>query len=291
MGIVADRNKTYHCLEYEDSQQGDLILIGCGIEQCNPGQDCGPDTRMHYHLHVILSGRGVLYTEKGTFTPQCGQFFLLKNGEKVQYIADEKEPWNYCWVTFDGPMAKEITEEIGFSEGTYVLDSQREMQEFYQLVLRMQERPEMGHILDLRRRGILLEFLSLVMEAARPKDAEKFKKPEYAMEVYTRRAMEFVHYNYATITVADIIGYIGFNRSYFSTVFKKQVGMSLQEYLLHYRMQVAKALLLNTDAQIQEISERVGYENSATFSLRFKSLYGMSPSQYRESKWKKHEET
>lgn len=286
MGIVSDRNKTYRCLEYEDSQRGDLILIGCGIEQCNPGQDCGPDTRSHYHLHVILAGRGVLHTEHGSFTPRFGQFFLLKDGEEVQYIADEKEPWNYCWVTFDGPMARELTEEMGFLEGVYVLDSRREMQEFYQLVLRLQERPEMGHILDLRRRGILLEFLSLAMEATLPKDNEKIKKPEYAMEVYVRRAMEFVRYNYATITVADIVGYIGFNRSYFSTVFKKQAGISLQEYLLQYRMQVARDLLLTTDARIQEISERVGYDNSATFSLRFKSVYGMSPSQYREREWK-----
>ena len=290
MGIVADRNKQYHCLEYEPSQGGEIDLIACGHEQCNPGQDCGPDRREHYHLHAILSGKGVLYTQDGACcAPGKGQLFLLKDKEVVQYIADEKEPWNYCWVTFDGPGAGEVVRSLGFTEGVYCLDSQIDVQEFYQLVLRMHEKPKMGSIFDMRRRGILLEFLSLAMEALLPPEG-RGQKPEYSMETYVRRAMEFIRYNYATIGVADVIDYIGFNRSYFSTVFRKQVGLSLQEYLLNYRMQQARELLLGTDLPVQEVASRVGYEISSTFSQRYRSCYGETPRETREKKARKRQE-
>jgi AraC family transcriptional regulator of arabinose operon len=214
--------------------------------------------------------------------PGPGQLFLLKDSEVAQYTADPKDPWNYCWVTFTGTKASQLVREIGFTEGVYVLDASVEIRRFFELVHRMHETPEMNYISDLRRRGILLEFLSLALLATESGQKRAERRNEYSPEVYVQRSVDFIHYNYATINVTDIVEYIGFTRSYFSTLFRRHMGISPQEYLMRYRMEQACRLLRDTALSVQEIGERVGYEEPLNFSRSFKRSVGLSPTEYRK---------
>ena len=59
------------------------------------------------------------------------------------------------------------------------------------------------------------------------------------------------------------------------------MGISPQGYLMQCKLDHASKLLLETDAQIQDIARRVGYDNLLTFSKIFKGKYGISPRNYR----------
>ena len=273
------RNRHYRCLEYDHDQKGDICLISCGIERCDPGVTFGPEVRDCYHLHAVLAGKGTLYAGGKVFHPHMGQFFLLKDNEEVKYTADKKDPWRYCWVTFSGTDAQSIAEAIGFTDGVYCLDSKIDTYRFYELVVRMHEKPQINYVNDLRRRGILLEYLAMAMEATASSIAEH--KYEYSTEVYIQRAENFIHHNYATINVTDVVEYIGFTRSYFTTVFTRITGISPQEYILNCRLDNACQLLTHTELPIQTIAARVGYDDQLSFSKIFKKHYGISPSQYR----------
>lgn len=280
---TAKRNKHYHCLEYDHDQTGEICLIACGMERCDPGVSYGPEVRDCYHLHAILSGSGTLRVGGKEFHPHFGQLFLLKDNEEVQYTADSDDPWEYCWVTYNGSKAKRLSEEIGFTDGVYCVDSNVEASKFYELIYRMHEKPEMNYINDLRRRGILLEFLALALEATESRGRGQARRYEYPQKVYIDRAIDFIHYNYATITVSDIVEYIGFTRSYFTTIFKKRTGLSPQEYLMQHRIKQACNLLRTTEAPIQEVALQVGYENQMTFSRMFKHIMNCTPTEYRQS--------
>jgi AraC family transcriptional regulator of arabinose operon len=279
---TARRNKYYHCLEYDHQQEGELCLVACGMEHCDPGVTFGPDLRECWHLHAVLAGTGTLQAGGEELHPGPGQLFLLKDNQVAQYTADPKDPWNYCWVTFTGTKASQLVREIGFTEGVYVLDASVEIRRFFELVHRMHETPEMNYISDLRRRGILLEFLSLALLATESGQKRAERRNEYSPEVYVQRSVDFIHYNYATINVTDIVEYIGFTRSYFSTLFRRHMGISPQEYLMRYRMEQACRLLRDTALSVQEIGERVGYEEPLNFSRSFKRSVGLSPTEYRK---------
>lgn len=279
---TAKRNRHYHCLEYDRDRSGEIFLISCGTERCDSGVRYGPDLRYGYHLHMVLSGRGVLRVGNRVFSPRFGQFFLLKDGETFEYTADVDDPWEYCWVTYNGTEAKRLSEEIGFTEGVYCLESDAEPKAFYEMVLRMYEKPEMNYTGDLYRCGILLEFLSLAMESANRKTSKHLYRPNSPMKDYVDRAIQFIQYNYATIRVSDIVDYIGFTRSYFTNMFRKWTGQSPQEYLMQYRLKMACRQLTETALPIQTIAAQVGYENQMTFSKVFKSAYGVSPTEYRQ---------
>lgn len=273
------RNRHYRCLEYDHDQNGDICLIACGIERCDPGITFGPELRDCYHLHAVLSGTGTLYAGGRVFHPHAGQLFLLKDNETVQYTADQNDPWRYCWVTYSGTYAKKLSEDIGFTDGEYCLDCGIDACLFYELVMKMHEKPQMNYINDLRRRGILLEYLSLAMEATAASTSGH--KYEYSTEVYIQRAQALIRQNYATIRVSDVIEYVGFTRSYFTTVFKKSVGLSPQEYIIKYRLEQSCHLLTHTDLPVQRIAAKVGYSDQLTYSKLFKRHYGISPAKYR----------
>ncbi len=90
------------------------------------------------------------------------------------------------------------------------------------------------------------------------------------------------HYNESKLSVDDICSHLGVGTSYFSSVFKKETGMSFITYLTNYRMNEAQRLLDSTDEKSYIIAGLVGYEEPNYFSYVFKKHFGISPSKYRQ---------
>ncbi|MDP9700145.1 response regulator [Paenibacillus polysaccharolyticus] len=85
------------------------------------------------------------------------------------------------------------------------------------------------------------------------------------------------------MTMRELADSLHLNSSYFSVLFKEQVGLNFSEYLMRKRVQRAKELLVQTNLPISEIAERVGYQTDKYFIKVFKSLEDISPSKYRHS--------
>ena len=96
-------------------------------------------------------------------------------------------------------------------------------------------------------------------------------------------AKNIVHDEYADadLSLDTVCSKLGVSNSYFSSIFKKVVGISFITYLTDYRMQQAVHLMLETNEKNYEIAEHVGYEDANYFGYVFKRKYGMSPSKYR----------
>ncbi len=97
----------------------DLTVYQYGYEKCDPLHSYGPFVRNHYLFHYIISGKGMLsVTEKMTVLFTIWKHipaFSLNRGRINLYSADQKFPWEYVWVEFDGLRAKELMEEAGLS--------------------------------------------------------------------------------------------------------------------------------------------------------------------------------
>jgi AraC-like DNA-binding protein len=70
------------------------------------------------------------------------------------------------------------------------------------------------------------------------------------------------------------------SRSSFFDRFVRAVGVPPMEYLLAWRMAVAKDLLRRKDVAIAEVAERVGYGSASTFSTAFSRHVGQPPSRF-----------
>ncbi len=266
-------------------QTDDIYLTMCGIEQCAPDKEIMSRIRDDYHLHVIMSGEGVLDTGTSKKTLRAGQMFLLKPGEKVAYWPVKENPWAYCWMSFNGVRAGEYMREAGFDSGTYSLDSHVDFSDFYRLCDRAVSSPQFNYAGALRRLGLLLEFIGLSIESAelgRKHSAQREHKALSKKSDYVRYAVEFIHNNYSTINIRDVARYLGIDRSYFSSIFRESLGISPLEFLFQVRMRQSAYLLQNLEISIQDVAHYVGYEDSLTFSKAFRRFYGVSPRYYRE---------
>ncbi len=122
-------------------------------------------------------------------------------------------------------------------------------------------------------------------------DMVVIKKPQAILEqnsvnknaLQINQAKEYIEANYMNnITLEDVGAYIGFNPSYFSSIFKKETGTSFVEYLSIVRIEKAKELLKEPDLRIRDISLMVGYNDVKYFSKLFIKHTGLKPKEYRK---------
>jgi len=109
---------------------------------------------------------------------------------------------------------------------------------------------------------------------------EKLKSLKVRSEI--ELAKKYVNENYRTdINIIDVANLVGFNSSYFSHLFKKEIGEGFSDYLKRVRLTNALKLLRETSYSINQISEMVGYTDVAYFRKQFRQHYHKSPSECR----------
>jgi AraC-like DNA-binding protein len=81
-------------------------------------------------------------------------------------------------------------------------------------------------------------------------------------------------------TVAQLAKEAALSRSAFFDRFSRALGVAPMEYLLAWRMALAKKLLRQRDSGIAGVAERVGYSSASTFSVAFARHVGLPPSRY-----------
>ncbi|MDF2662227.1 MAG: transcriptional regulator, AraC family protein, partial [Paenibacillus sp.] len=86
---------------------------------------------------------------------------------------------------------------------------------------------------------------------------------------------------YTNVTITELAGRLGMSRTQFTKIFAKVYGISPRQYVSQQKMNAAKLLLMNTDAPIGEIAERLGFASFNHFSRQFRRWSGQPPSYYR----------
>jgi AraC-like DNA-binding protein len=100
-------------------------------------------------------------------------------------------------------------------------------------------------------------------------------------DVRIREAMHHMHASPARPwTMAQLAQTAALSRSAFYERFARAVGMPPMEYLLAWRMALAKGLLREQGLAIAEVAERVGYGSASTFSTAFSRHVGLAPGRY-----------
>lgn len=261
----------------------DLSIFQFGYEECDPLHSFGPAARNHFLFHYILSGRGVLHStnEKGEtveYQLEGGHGFLIWPGQHNTYIADEKNPWIYAWVEFDGMKAREFVIQSGltFNHPVYtarVLDEREKMKNELLYIVNHANNPPMELM------GHFYLFLSALSDSS---SLRRKVAGGSLRDFYIHEAFVFIEQNYQNeITVEDMAAFCNLDRSYLGKIFKSELKTSPQDFLIRYRMNKACELMKITNHTIGEISIMVGYQNMFNFSRAFKKIIGQSPRDWR----------
>ncbi len=97
------------------------------------------------------------------------------------------------------------------------------------------------------------------------------------------KVKQYIDQNYSTNLSLDALAtMVHLSPSYFSKLFKREMGENLSTYILNTRVERAKFLLRTTDKKAYEIAEAVGIYDPVYFSKIFKKSTGLKPKEYRE---------
>lgn len=253
-----------------------LCVYYSGREQCEPGQRFGPAVRDHYILYYILRGRGTLTCSHRTYTLSAGHGFLIPPYQSVAHTADGNEPWECAWVAFRGGQADAILARCGLSSempvfhyrldtpleqyipGTYCASSVPNWQEYAVL-------------------GELYGLLGLLM---RNYESQKGLTKPAGQALQT--AISYIGANFfRDLSVEEVAAQVGLSRSQLFRIFKGALGVSVQSYILQFRLRKARELVCTTELNMTEIALSCGFRDQAYFTRCFKRRYGMAPLLYR----------
>jgi two-component system response regulator YesN len=85
------------------------------------------------------------------------------------------------------------------------------------------------------------------------------------------------------LSMGELAKNVHLNADYLTRIFKKQMGYSINRYIIESRMKAAIWMLENTSLSIGDVAAQVGYYNYSSFNRIFSKVMNMSPSEYKNS--------
>ncbi len=128
---------------------------------------------------------------------------------------------------------------------------------------------------------------------AREKSASNGEEPERRViaikngqfSKYTEEALSVIHSSYSDfdLGVKSIAESLSISDGHLSHLFKKETGLTINDYLTRYRIQTSMNLLKDCRIKVYEAAEQCGYRDIRYFSTLFKKITGVSPSDYQNN--------
>lgn len=237
----------------------DLNPILFGWSDCSPNWSPGKNKRDCWVLHYVESGFGTFTIYNKTYHINPGDVFVIPPYVDNLYKADAKNPWHYIWIDFDA------SEEVGslFTEPVIHCPGARKYFDNIKSARDLQN----GRTAYLT--SCLWSFISFILE-----------KSEGGLD-HIKMATSYIEAQYnKDIKVSAIAEKLNLDRTYFSTLFKRHMGVSPLQYINRLRLQHAAELMQEGKLNLTGIATEVGYSDIYHFSKAFKRHFGCSPREY-----------
>lgn len=126
--------------------------------------------------------------------------------------------------------------------------------------------------------GVIYQIRKIVHIVMYRMEAKKSDKKRFLNEI-----LAWLNEHYTENIRLDVIAdKFHYNKEYLTTIFKKEYGMNIGEYVVKLKIEDAKRQLRFTTRNIDEIMVTLGYSDVSYFYRQFKKVEGISPGQYRK---------
>lgn len=253
------------------SKENELHFEFCGFFEA-PSPDWVHLSRelLEYELMIVTEGTLYISSDKTEHVVPAGHYLLMP--PTPHQFGSRPSFCKFYWFHFEHHPI-----DSGFALPLFGVCPN--MTRLLPAILALQEADRTHHNETLN--GALLRALLLELYLQQPSVSEAEKENRY-----TRLCEDIKHYiewNYfSNLKVKDVAAYFGYHEKYISTVFHKETGTGLKEYMLQIKMKYACRTLARTDISVSQLALNLGFTDAHNFSGAFRKVMGCSPSDYRK---------
>ncbi|MEK5584866.1 AraC family transcriptional regulator [Paenibacillus sp. FSL P2-0536] len=279
-----------------------LYYIVSGFHTFSPG---------HYHMSrhntrvfdLLVVKQGCLYMSEGglPFQVKAGQVLLLRPDSHHFSTDSCKESTSYYWLHFQTVGEWNMTEDTAaaLEKDNVKIENSLQSDEFdirpfslrlpqYTTLLQPSKIEELlsqlnqlvpnSHLSDTPFQQQLL-FQEVIQQLSASLSHERPSPSKTCAE----QAASYLRSHFREHITAQQLGEsLSFHPVYIARCMKKEYGCAPMEYLLHYRIQQSKLLLMQTSYTIARIAEEVGFNQAPYFSSSFIRIEGTTPREFRQ---------
>ena len=262
-------------------QAGILMAQGSGIA-CERIQGVNDNmSQSHYHeyyeIYYLEAGERFHMVEDKLYKMEAGEFIIFPPYVMHHSYGAENMPFKRVLLYFSQEeiLWPSILSELREEGGIYKVGI-RERQEIHramELILKEQKNPGAYH--EEYARGVLNMLLLLIAREERPE-----KAPERKSRI--GEVIRYIHSHYQEEISLEMLAQMFYVSPYYlCREFKKSTNSTIVRYINVTRIMNAERKFMETSKNITDISRETGFSNLTHFNRVFKSVTGMSPSQYR----------
>ncbi|MGE7825361.1 helix-turn-helix transcriptional regulator [Paenibacillus sp. NPDC093718] len=231
-----------------------------------------------YDLILVQSGCLFLAEEETQWTLCAGDMVVLLPDAYHYAVQGCQEETSFYWLHFQSASSstadhESISHNIKLPRQGPIPYPEQAYQLFDSLHLLATEPRSTAF---WREQTLFIELLELLDPSRSDQEQSRVRKIAEQVESYIK-----MHYR-EPISNARLSSDLHFHYNYLTRCMKESHGVTPTEYLLQYRLDQAKRLLLTTQWSMARIAEHVGFQYPPYFSRRFSARFGLSPLQFRK---------
>lgn len=256
------------------AQQLPFYLTEIGKFTAGPRYYTQRSEKEGFFFLYTISGKGKLEMARETQMLVPGTLLLLSCHEFHRYNTLEA-PWTFWWFHFSGTGAKGCFSflDTPFFLSRYKFDnkSERSFPELFSLS---------GHS-DLAAIARSSHIISRLFTEQLERIGQPGEKDGHGREDIWRAVAYIQDHFQEPLTIDRLAEEIRLSKYHLIRLFRRQMGTTPYQYLLHCRIDKAKNLLSSGNDSVESISAQVGFSDESHFISRFRAITGKTPAAYR----------
>lgn len=251
----------------------------------------------HYSIGFIIHGDRKVITPTKSFMLHAGYINGMAPFVYHRTVPGSRDYYESYLLKFSPDFAKELTDQLGlqFLDSLYDQfpkkfspEDERELFSLAGTLLEAYNRsceisdPSELYEAQAKIKYLLFSLLLLIKDKGESA-SEKTVIHSSALSQPIMDAVYFIEKNYKkNIGITEVAAVSGYSASYFSKLFKAQLGKAFSEYLCLTRLKHVQNLLLTTNMSAMDISLECGFPYPGNMTASFRKEFGMTPLKFRK---------
>jgi AraC-like DNA-binding protein len=244
-------------------------IFYCVLKKCSPYWRLQPHFVDRYDITYIIKGNARYTVDGEIHELGPGDLLYLPEGAEIKAATYSKNPMHCFSVNFNSlyaairpPPLLPIIKNIGV---------RKELVELFREMILCWSNKQDGYI--MKTRALLMLILHRLNEIL------VFKADNMAVDYRIDKITRFIAAHYSDkLTVKDLAELVNLNKAYLGRLFKKQTGISIDQYIIQVRVRNAENMLQSGNYKVHQVAEQCGFSDVFHFYKLFRATRGFSPS-------------